>query len=880
MLSRWRAPAARWAAVVPGLVLVVAALDVLAGLLLDSGYPSWTPPVRERPAHASPGAYAVYADRELGCRTLTLAVDGTELRAHYDLYLPARHPLVERVRRGEAESDVAAFVATQLGTVQGTLPSWPDPGHDSQRYTWNLAFHPPAIQPMAAGDCPAKYGVDLAHVHVPAHPTALAFDRDRLVVSTAEDGGPTRDRVVVSGVDVLFTDGERARTDHAGRVELDRGGDPLVLLLRDRGGAFAVADLAQTRLTVADELLGGLASGAPLAVLWWYLRTVRRERPPAGIDRLCRLAGAGFGLYVVSGAAAVLLTITDWYGLWRSGAIAAWSPAGPDGDWWAPDNGTSAIVLAAVAVLVGWPVALFVGGGRVVPGRRRHLYLLAAPAAAGVSIAAVALAAGVPDPPARVVVAGLGLAIFAGFRLLAAPVLRGATGHAVAGAATVAAVVLMLGELYAEPYGYASRVSEWAYFGLYLVVVGALLVAVVRLRLSGFRHAVVVAVAAAVGVWAAADALHTLLTPAPGFAYTVWSLLAEVDLVQSLVYWASLLALLAVLRALPLADHRLMRRAGLCFAVLTFYWTSEQLFYLPVSVAVGAAMTWWVLLPARPPDDDHLVLRAARIAVRLATFDRAAERARAEVVTDLRGAAGAANVDVVQRMKDYRELEAAVPVTPAGLTTRVPEGATAEGMRDTLSIGGWRHGWAAAGYGLLLGSPWIALDSWETASGWRTGGFHLVDLVGTTSWVVLQWPIMGFFFGYFYPYIRGRNGIFKGLAYLVTLVVPLLAYRAVLDQSDLWVNLLRWTLELTLFTLLLGLVAGDVLILKRLGLGWGHLLELHRKRVVLAGLSALVAAQAAVVAAVIAGVLPLALQEAGLGPDDTRPGTVTQGTGP
>ncbi|WP_269476366.1 hypothetical protein [Phytohabitans suffuscus] len=40
-----------------------------------------------------------------------------------------------------------------------------------------------------------------------------------------------------------------------------------------------------------------------------------------------------------------------------------------------------------------------------------------------------------------------------------------------------------------------------------------------------------------------------------------------------------------------------------------------------------------------------------------------------------------------------------------------------------------------------------------------------------------------------------------------------------------------------------------------------------------------VAAQAAVVAAVIAGVLPLALQEAGLGGDDTRSGPVVQAPG-
>ncbi|WP_460849437.1 hypothetical protein [Phytohabitans suffuscus] len=266
---------------------------------------------------------------------------------------------------------------------------------------------------------------------------------------------------------------------------------------------------------------------------------------------------------------------------------------------------------------------------------------------------------------------------------------------------------------------------------------------------------------------------------------------------------------------LPFADHPQVRPAGLCFALLSFHWPSEQVFYVPVSIVLGAVLTWWLLLPKRMPADDHLVLRAAGIAVRLARFDRAAERARASLVRSVDSG------NVVEKIEEYQKLENAVPVTPAGRTATVPEGATARDLRDRLTLGGRRHGCGAALIGLVLGLPWIALDTWYAARDWSVHGFRLVDLVDTTAWVILQWPIIRFFLGWFYPYIRGRNGITKGLTLLVTLLVPFVAYRAVINQHDLWLDLLRWALELTLFTILLGLVAGDVLILKRFGLGWG-----------------------------------------------------------
>jgi hypothetical protein len=184
---------------------------------------------------------------------------------------------------------------------------------------------------------------------------------------------------------------------------------------------------------------------------------------------------------------------------------------------------------------------------------------------------------------------------------------------------------------------------------------------------------------------------------------------------------------------------------------------------------------------------------------------------------------------------------------------RVP----ADGTVPTPTGGGWAHGVWAAGAATVLAAPWIIIDLARTSE-WSADEFFVARwLLDTTGWNILQWPIYGFFFGYFYPAIRGRNGLTKAGTLFVTMVVPGLLYQAVMDQPTRGSGYLTWSLQALLFAVLLGLVAGDRYVLLRAGLGWAHLFDVHRKRYVLAWTATAVLAEAGLLVAVANGVLPI-----------------------
>lgn len=148
-------------------------------------------------------------------------------------------------------------------------------------------------------------------------------------------------------------------------------------------------------------------------------------------------------------------------------------------------------------------------------------------------------------------------------------------------------------------------------------------------------------------------------------------------------------------------------------------------------------------------------------------------------------------------------------------------------------------------------------------AGWTGDGlFAAFELVNTSGWGILQWPL----FGFFYPDIRGASGLPKSLTLFCTAAVPPLLYLAISDVPAYWSSYLVWALQFFVFTIALALIAGDGWVLARCGLRWPHLLDVHRKRYVVSILGAALL-QAGIVAAVISGVLPVVLAQFGAGPN-------------
>jgi hypothetical protein len=158
----------------------------------------------------------------------------------------------------------------------------------------------------------------------------------------------------------------------------------------------------------------------------------------------------------------------------------------------------------------------------------------------------------------------------------------------------------------------------------------------------------------------------------------------------------------------------------------------------------------------------------------------------------------------------------------------------------------WERGLVAARYAVILAIPWFLLffsDLTEPSSPtWWLSSIAVVIRAG------VQWPLMGFFFGYFYPVIRGNNGLAKSLVFFGAIVVPaliaLFLFRG--ESGPPSTVFVFWFLQLFIQSVVVGVMAGDYLLLQHAGLRWRHLRDVHNLGVLTAyGSSVLVAIGAA-----------------------------------
>jgi hypothetical protein len=131
-------------------------------------------------------------------------------------------------------------------------------------------------------------------------------------------------------------------------------------------------------------------------------------------------------------------------------------------------------------------------------------------------------------------------------------------------------------------------------------------------------------------------------------------------------------------------------------------------------------------------------------------------------------------------------------------------------------------------------------------------GYLLLDILNNFMFFILTWLAYGFIFGYFYPHITGNNGIQKGLALFLTIIIPDLVWTALalpLDRNN-WNSFGFWVLQIFVHTMLLGMIAGDFAIMRAHGFKWTHLLEFYR-------LTSLSAWASSVILAIAAGATAL-----------------------
>jgi hypothetical protein len=106
--------------------------------------------------------------------------------------------------------------------------------------------------------------------------------------------------------------------------------------------------------------------------------------------------------------------------------------------------------------------------------------------------------------------------------------------------------------------------------------------------------------------------------------------------------------------------------------------------------------------------------------------------------------------------------------------------------------------------------------------------FPVLGLVIRLVAFAAQYLAAAVFLGYFFPYIRGRNGLEKGGWLALTIILSFLPYHILFASSiNDWTAIIIWAGLALAFNLLVGFLAFDIRTLTRFKLGWHRLPDLY-----------------------------------------------------
>ncbi len=300
--------------------------------------------------------------------------------------------------------------------------------------------------------------------------------------------------------------------------------------------------------------------------------------------------------------------------------------------------------------------------------------------------------------------------------------------------------------------------------------------------------------------------------------------------------------------------------AGIVLALTAFYSSTSIYFFFPIPLILGYVMLkWFLLVPPMKPAPSAAVRHRwndiAATALDLHRTERAHSIARKGLEKKL-------------AQGDLTWLEYQDRIAPVDLALAIERRtATQEGHPpDSLlfSYGTpnsqWDSGCTAAIYSLFFALPWILLSLRDVLKLPNGGSFVLLSFLGSASMIVARWTLYGFFFGYFYAYIRGKNGFEKAFSFWFTLVLPSVLASLLslsLNKASL-APLVFWAAQVFLHCLLLGLFAGELQALWKAGLSWRQLLKFYNLTAVGAwGSSLVLGLGAAITAALSTGLQSL-----------------------
>ena len=383
-------------------------------------------------------------------------------------------------------------------------------------------------------------------------------------------------------------------------------------------------------------------------------------------------------------------------------------------------------------------------------------------------------------------------------------------------------------------------------------------------------------------------ALSTRSWVTPMVYWPIWSLSWQL---KNLFYLALIPILAGFLRRVAMNRSALAlpssaRIAGILLALCLFYSPTARWNYIPVCFLIGYLLLTRWLIPARRLDRSHFahfsgadlsgieskLPQVIRQIIRYNDAERIYKMLRKELLVRV----GKGELSYEGYTEKLEAQQAAIAALRKDLTI---EGHFAKeivlGFGPTDSA--WENGRRTALYSLLFALPWILLYLRNLVlAPAPPDSYLLLELFNSLASFIVTWGSYGFIFGYFYPSITGRNGMQKGLALWVTIILPNLAWTALVDTIDRgsWMSFGFWALQIFVQSMLIGLVAGDYEILRKAGYRFADLLEIHRLSSLSAWASSLFVAISAAIATLLTSgaveVLSSVLKYAGVIPTEIK----------
>jgi hypothetical protein len=308
---------------------------------------------------------------------------------------------------------------------------------------------------------------------------------------------------------------------------------------------------------------------------------------------------------------------------------------------------------------------------------------------------------------------------------------------------------------------------------------------------------------------------------------------------------------MAARRSQVLDDRALL--AGMIFYAAFLIGSTSTWLFVPVPFLVALLIArHWLFKGAKdrdplrssgelapPPDPGvlhYVETQSLRSSVDAAIASLRADFQKAQVVPE----------EFTKRLAAYREFERTIAVGPTAAT--IPPFAV--GQRDFP-----RNVVAFIEFGLLLAAVPLCISLYEYLPVSRVS--YPFPIAGFLSFVVvatLKWGLFAAFFGLLYPNLRGDSGLAKGVLLFVVLATPFaLPYLLGAPSLDAVRTFSLWLAQLFVFCSLLGLLAGDVRLLRENGLRVRDLQVVHRMPVLSALASTVAAAVVPTILTVVAG---------------------------